>query len=817
MKLRFLLLLPFIGLLAISVQGQINYGGTPLSFQKSGLKSIPVYNTPSFDYQQMIREDEANKGGAKPYRFGKSHQVNINPENSGVWTTLPTGEKIWRLQIHSDNAYAIGLFFKNYKLNKGVRLFVYAPDKSIVKGAFTEKNNKTTKVFSILPLAGEDIILELNVPADVNYGIFELSGIIHDYKNAFGKKLKSTNASGSCNVNVNCPEGTDWQNEKRSVVKFTFVDDGGGTYMCSGALINNVRKDATPYLLTANHCISSSTEATSAVFIFNYESELCNGTIGPTDQTVSAADLVATPSSWSLDFSLLKLTADPPAEYNVYFAGWNRSTSPAANTTTIHHPSGDIKKISFDYDPPITGNYGSGTVTNSHWNIVEWDLGTTEGGSSGSPLFDENHRIVGDLTGGDASCSYNFNDYYAKFDMSWDYFSDPNQQLKVWLDPDNTGVMTLDGYDPNAPVDSIDVKVAEIVAPAGTFCLNSPITPKVVVENSGVKEINSFRLYYFLNNMALKYYDWSGSLATGTSTTIQLTSIPVSSGAGIFTAYTSNPNNTIDENPANDTLISKFQADTIIDNLKVQGDEYICSEELRGEYYVADVGNYSWSVNSGIINIGTNSNHIIVQWNKWGDRKVNLTLSNTCGDFPAESLDVKPVQQSISLDISTGNYAVNWTLTKDNEVFLSGNIPEGSANVSIPLCIMSGCYVLNFDEVPSCTDCTFLVADENDKVLVSGNFSGTSQTASFCVKDKSEAIYNVYPNPAKNQISIEANFIEAYENATFAIYTLNGAVKIPENPLKDVTQIDVSELKNGYYILKIRSDYGEYTKSFVKQ
>ncbi len=817
MKLRFLLLLPFIGLLAISVQGQINYGGTPLSFHKSELKSIPVYNTPSFDYQQMIREDEANKGGAKPYRFGKSHQVNINPENSGVWTTYPTGEKIWRLQIHSDNAYAVGLFFKNYKLNKGVRLFVYAPDKSIVKGAFTEKNNKTTKVFSILPLAGEDIILELNVPADVNYGIFELSGIIHDYKNAFGKKLKSTNASGSCNVNVNCPEGDNWQDEKRSVAKFTFVDDGGGTYMCTGALINNVREDATPYLLTANHCISSATEAASAVFIFNYESELCNGTVGPTDQTISSADMIATPASWSLDFSLVKLSSPPPASYNVFYSGWNRATTAAANTTTIHHPSGDIKKISFDYDAPVTGDYGHGTVANSHWNIIAWDLGTTEGGSSGSPLYDENHHIVGDLTGGDASCSYNYNDYYAKFDMSWDYFSDPNQQLKAWLDPDNTGVMTLDGYDPNAPVDSIDVGITDIKSPEGAFCLNSSIVPLVDVKNTGVKEINSFRVYYSLNNGSAHYYDWSGTLLSGASVTINLQSIVAEAGVGVFKAYTANPNNTIDENPANDTLISKFQADTIIDNLKVQGDEYICSEELRGEYYVTDVGNYSWSVNSGIINEGTNSNHIIVQWNKWGDRKVNLTLSNTCGNFPAESLDVKPVQQSISLDINTGNYAVNWTLTKDNEVFLSGNIPEGSANVSIPLCIMSGCYVLNFDEVPGCTDCTFLVADENDKVLVSGNFLGTPQTASFCVEDKSEAIYNVYPNPAKNQISVEANFIEAYENATFTIYTLNGAVKIPENPLKGVTQIDISALKNGYYILKIRSDYGEYTKSFVKQ
>ncbi len=818
MKLKTLLLLSFIWLITISLKAQINYGGTPLSFEQTMLKSTPVYNTPYFDYNQLLREDELNKGGAKPYRLGKNHLVAINPENSGAWTTLSTGEKIWRLQIHSDKAYSIGLFFKEFKLNKGVRFFVYSPNKSIVKGAFTYQNNKSTKVFSVLPIAGEDIILELNVPENTDYGIFELSGIIHDYKNAFGNKLKSAKSSGACNVNVNCPEGTDWQNEKRSVVKYTFIS-GGYQYMCTAALINNTRQDATPYLLTANHCVSSQSVAQTAVFIFNYESELCNGTVGPTDQTISASDLIAATPTGDLDFTLLKLSASPPVDYGVYFSGWNRSTAPASNTVTIHHPSGDIKKISFDNDPPVTGNYGSGYVTNSHWNIVAWDLGTTEGGSSGSPLYDENHRIVGDLTGGDASCSYNFNDFYAKFDMSWDYYPEANYQLKAWLDPDNTGVMVLDGYDPNLPVDSIDVKLADIKAPTGSFCLNNTIEPIVDVKNTGVKEINSFRVYYLLNNSSVQYYDWSGVLASGATTTLQLPAIQAVSGAGTFKAYTANPNNAVDENPANDTLISKFQADTVITDLQVQGDEYICSETLRGEYFVTETGDFSWSVNAGTINTGTNTDKITVQWNTWGNREVNLTLSNTCGDYPAKALKVQSVQQSIVLNINTSNNPVHWVLTMVNSDFsVSGDIPAGSGNVSIPLCVEAGDYTLVITtDVSNCSDCSFTVDDSNNTVLVSGNFSNAAQTVSFSLEKIKEAIYNVYPNPAKNQINVEANFIEAYKNAVFAIYTLSGAMKTPENELNGAIQIDISELENGYYILKIRSDYGEFTKSFVKQ
>ncbi|RLD77174.1 MAG: serine protease, partial [Bacteroidetes bacterium] len=419
-----------------NISAQISHGGKPLSFEHKGLKSISVFNTPLHNYQQMLREDEDNKGNTKPFRYGKVHDVELSPENSGVWQQLASGEKVWQLKIQSKDAFAIGLIFNKFKLSRGVKLFMYSPDKKQIIGSFTQNNNKKNGWFSTIPLSGEVIILELNVPKDQFYGEIQLSGIVHDYKNAFG--LKGYGSSGSCNVNVNCTEGDDWQNEKKSVVKYTY-----NGYVCTGALINNAAEDDTPYLLTANHCIGSSSEAASAVFWFNYESENCIATGNPSYQSISSSSLIAT--GGSLDFSLLELSVEPPLDYDVYYSGWNRSTNPASKTVCIHHPSGDIKKITLDYDPPSTGDYGSGLITNSHWQIHEWDVGTTEGGSSGSPLYDENHRIVGDLTGGDASCSYNYDDFYSKFDMSWDFYSNTNQQLKAWLDPNNTGVMVLDG------------------------------------------------------------------------------------------------------------------------------------------------------------------------------------------------------------------------------------------------------------------------------------------------------------------------------------------------------------------------------------
>jgi hypothetical protein len=876
----------------------------------------------------MIKEDEKALEGAKPFRYGKMHQVDINPENAGAWQQLDDGTKVWRMQIRSANAYAVGLFFNDFQLNEGVRFYIYSPDREEVKGAFTAKNNKKSGVLSVLPLAGEEVILELNVPKGIDYGRFSLSGVIHDYKNAFGKATTDTKASGSCNVNVNCAEGADWQNEKRSVVKFTFVDDNGSTYMCTGALINNVRQDATPYLLTANHCISSTTEAASTTFIFNYESDLCSGTTGPTGQTISAADLVATPSSWSLDFSLLKLSSDPPADYNVYYSGWNRSTTAATNTVTIHHPSGDIKKISFDNDPVITGNYGSGTITNSHWNIEEWDLGTTEGGSSGSPLYDQNHRIVGDLTGGDASCSYNYNDFYAKFDMSWDYYAEAPHQLKAWLDPDNIGVMTLDGFDPNMVTWDDDAEISLIEAPVGDYCIVNVIAPSVQIKNAGRNNLTSVQINYQINGGAVVTESWTGDLTTHQTEIVSLNSIYLPVGQGTFKVFTSLPNGVADEDNGNDTLVSEFigiedvnvqllkvidpngayctansvlpkliiknlgvpnlsnltintqinkgdtltsywtgslqtnEVDTfvldavslpdgygqfkayvslpndcgnndlgddtlvtqfegqkVIDELLVEGDQAICSNFDKGSYFTNESGEYFWTVNDGEIISGEETDSITVRWNEWGQREVNLMLSNLCGDYTADVFKVEPGELAMVLEIKPADVVTVWLITDGvGDTIAQGQVEPSSTITEIPVCLDSKKYNFKIYSMDVCTTCYYQLTN-----IYSGDVSSEGSYSSIEIDDAVEldptvglAAYNVYPNPPVNSINIEANFTEAYNDAVFSVYNLDGKLVIPENRLTGRMVVDVSELRKGYYIIKITSAYGEFVKSFVK-
>jgi hypothetical protein len=213
-------------------------------------------------------------------------------------------------------------------------------------------------------------------------------------------------------------------------------------------MINNVREDLIPYLLTANHCLGG--DATW-IIMFNYESPNCSNIDGPTNQTVSGTTRKANNSA--SDFALLRLSTTPPTSYEVHYAGWTRSSFAATSSVGIHHPSLDIKKISFENNTAISTNYPWDPYDpqNSHWKVI-WNDGTTEGGSSGSPLFDPNHRIVGQLHGGTAECAKpNDPDYYGKFSMSWSYGSSSSTRLRDWIDPDNTNPYSLSGMDDPRP------------------------------------------------------------------------------------------------------------------------------------------------------------------------------------------------------------------------------------------------------------------------------------------------------------------------------------------------------------------------------
>ena len=408
---------------------QVSTPSTPKSFYIDENLPLSTIALPSFDVDQFLIEDdnEMRSGDTKPYRFANPISVNFNMNNSGIWTELEDGSMVWRLKIESLGAFSLNIIYDIFDIPDGAEFFVYSDDKEMVLGAFTSFNHKPHGGFSTAPVKGDKIILEYNQPSNASFdGNISISTIAHDYRNVFFNEERGYGDSGSCNNNVACSIGDDWQDEIRSVA---MILTSGGSRLCTGSLINNATQDLSPYFLTANHCLGGNN---SWIFMFNYESPQCSNQNGPTNMTVSGSSLLA--SSSTSDVALLLLNETPPQDYNVHYAGWDVSGSTPSTPVGIHHPSGDIKKISFDYDNASnSGNY---------WDVDSWDDGTTEPGSSGSPLFDgETHRIIGQLYGGVASCTNFGYDTYGKTSVSW------NLGLRDYLDPNNTGLSYIDGID----------------------------------------------------------------------------------------------------------------------------------------------------------------------------------------------------------------------------------------------------------------------------------------------------------------------------------------------------------------------------------
>ena len=149
-------------------------------------------------------------------------------------------------------------------------------------------------------------------------------------------------------MNVNCNDGIPWQNQRNSALMLVSGSNG----FCSGALINNTQNDGKPYVLTANHCYSN---PASWIFRFNWQSSNCNNP-GSSPSFVSLSGATLRAKRQPSDMCLVEITGGlqngtVPLSYNPYFSGYNNSNTPATSAVSIHHPAGDIKKISFDDNP----------------------------------------------------------------------------------------------------------------------------------------------------------------------------------------------------------------------------------------------------------------------------------------------------------------------------------------------------------------------------------------------------------------------------------------------------------------------------------
>ncbi|MBN1985139.1 MAG: hypothetical protein JW761_02485, partial [Prolixibacteraceae bacterium] len=443
---KFLMILVGIFVFANISEGQISQGGKPLEFL--GLKSakIPVVRMPELRNDILLQQavsEMKQSARLKSFRFATPFEVNYSVSNSGVWTSANDGTQIWRLKIVSKGAKSLNLIFDHFELPYGARLFLFNETTRHVLGAYTSFNNKSTGKFAVMPVPGDEITVQYEIPAGLEQQEnFVISQVNHDFAgiiNSNERRPFYPTIAGECNVDVNCDLGEDWAEIRDAVCRLIV----NGTELCTGTLINNTAEDQKPYVISASHCYDKWEYAETTIYAFNYESPYCAPLDGDPSNSVSGAIMKA--QFDSLDFALVEMSLVPPPEYRPYFAGWDHSGVMNDTVATIHHPWGDVKKISFDYDKPGFSDFNSHYLKNAFIEVGRWEHGVTEAGSSGGGLFNRQKNLIGTLTGGLATCKSPVRDYFARMDLAWDYKPEITKQLKHWLDPVNNGASYING------------------------------------------------------------------------------------------------------------------------------------------------------------------------------------------------------------------------------------------------------------------------------------------------------------------------------------------------------------------------------------
>lgn len=814
--LKYLLMLGIILSVGKALNAQISEGGLPIGLQKVTTTGIlpfqyspSVYSLSKPNLVIAKNEDSANDSKGA-YRVGLNIPVSISMSNSGSWTLLADGTKVWRLVISAKDALALGLYFSDaVQIPAGGKLFAYNENGKQILGAYSS----ATDGFEAMEMVqGEKLYLEYSAPSWVQESpVFNIKEVVYFYRgveehvNAFGTTESSIHQkAASCEVDVACSEGANWANQIKSVVHYTF-NDGSSTYVCSAATINNTANDCKPYILTAWHCGERVAGQSIATWIWywNYQKTTCSpgsanynnpskGTKTMTGGTVRASSGNGTlnnpPGQYEVagsDFYLVELSTQPPASYEVYYAGWDRTNTASISGVGIHHPAGSAKKIS-TYTQALSSETYNGGASNAHWKVY-WTPtanghGVTEGGSSGSPVFNSAGRIVGQLSGGASACVTNGagqgtgpNEYdlYGKMYSDWDQNGTAsNARLKPWLDPANTGATYLAGLSSPCAVTPI-APVAQFIANPTTVSIGG--TSQLTDQSTGSPTnwawvITPSTGWSYTGGTSASSQHPQLTFTVGGNYTVQLTaSNAAGSDVELKTAYiyvTSATSPCTATSTYCDEFIQKVVLETI-------NNETECTNYTSYNFSATLIKEQSYDITIIPQITGDNPGSAYI-----GDEIAAWIDFNSDFDFddPGERIAFVSITPGASLVFSFTVPASAVTGVVKMRVRISFNATQGGEGPINP------CGITNYGEV-------------EDYNIILTNALGLDQNHLNAI--------SIYPNPASDEVKIDFSGIES---ETISLELLDMTGKVIQTQLKlsgSQGVFDLSAVAQGSYQIRI--------------
>jgi V8-like Glu-specific endopeptidase len=719
----------------------------------------------------------------------------------------------YKLVVNSEGASSLGVFLTDFTLEDGAGLIIRNADGTVETSAFSKDTNKSDRTLRTSQISGGSITMELSIPKNSPQKTFKISKVFYGLKNAENslKKEKAVSSSCSSETDINSDEGFDYQDIKHAILKYSFEEDGF-VYMCSGTLVNNYQNDGTPYVLTAAHCVCEQEEAETVIAYFNYEKTLTYS-YNPHNQTIEGATLVATapkitykPSfgraykTPEMDFTLLKLSQTPPASFEPYYAGFTLDENTGLKTVAcIHHPNGDYKKISISKSVPYIDTYPNEDDNtyydiNCHWHIAKWSVGTTESGSSGSPLLNSRKQIIGILSGGFASCTDPRDDFFQMFSKAWDSFPGSKNQLKYWL-AGESGIISTEAYDPyNINVNYRKSEISGEVNQDTTVVSLSWQTAKTGSFENGFEEFESEKDFgsVFLANADLDnsgsgwllYSDKGGDFQAFDGEKCAASLTPENSAAN---DYLTLPKTVVS---ASDVL--SFAAKSLggVSTLKISQNNKPSRYQTLEEISVPE----EWTV-------------------------YNIPLK----DYAGSSLylnfnNITPAKNATALLLD------NIKIDKDPSLFTDGILTGRRLYCNNILINEFDVETTTFEyAVEKGRSYTFYVVNVYGGENVSGianavTFDFTVKTSvSDLIPENKQVTGILYPNPAEEKIFFKSG--ENFENATVEIFCTDGT-KILESKAVNINKntpygFSLDGLKPGIYVFKISDGKNHVVKKFV--
>jgi lysyl endopeptidase len=735
-------------------------------------QQLRVITLPPFNYQPPAAQAQPLKETV--YKFAEPVATNINLLQGN--RRLKNGNWVFAVKIRVPNALSLSLHFDRFYLPEGAEMYLYNSTGSEITGPVTSKENNSSGYWGSDVYEGDAVTVEVSVP---NRPGRPASLHIKSIGCGFAPIAQQANrfgASGDCNVNVNCPAGTGWDAEKRSVA--LILDPYGGSW--TGVLLNNTCQNRIPYVLTAAHAALNDRIQPIAKwrFVFNYWSNTCTPSIDGSQRQLLNGAVLKAYSTWT-DFALLQLEQTPDQFSGIVYAGWDRTSTPYVGAMGLHHPAGDVMKLAVDNGPIERTNYPS-LVGNVYWQ-ADWQLGVTETGSSGSPLFNMQRKVIGQLRGGYSFCgSGNKKDYYGAFDVSWLGSGSPASRLRDWLDPQQTGEMTINslsaGYYAVAGPDQLCATGTYSIAnlPPGATVSWQPPTPGGIVSLST-----------------------SGNTATLTRLrdgTVGLTAVVTICGHS-FT-------------------VTKTHVQSGAYPMQVMAAQQSCSDVTFTATGNAPVASYHWSVATGDLLFENGSATITTSLpyaNAVGSYgTVAVSTNNSCGGASAVYADYFPYRREFSYGmyqpILNGESLVATiapvAYANEYRWYLNGQLVQSGASTlystNDPNLLQCGSNALGVEAV---TDCGIVnVAYDSDIQRACGNTFRNNLSAT------------IFPNPATDWVRVELKAEGAKQPGIQAVNVYDKLGMLKKRLVVKGTQqsvlLQIGDLPEGIYFVELTSEGG---------